>query len=99
MTLTPPYRVGRQAKISGVTQRGKTNVTFSAEGAKTGTIVFPVAFTSVPVVTSTVEVGSNLDVLVNWQNVSTTQVGFRAFNKDGTAISGTATIHWSASSE
>ena len=77
-------------------ERGTKDAAFSAVGAVTGSVAFAKAFGAPPIVQVTVLVGSNLDILVNMQGVTTTGFTFRAFNKDGTAVTGTATLHWSA---
>lgn len=75
---------------------GTFNSTFTAANSTSGTQTFAHTFTATPVVVATVLIGSNLDVLINLQTVSTTNFTWRLFQKSGTNISGTATVHWVA---
>lgn len=83
-------------RVFSLEQRGTEDAVFAAVGAVTGSVAFAQAFAAAPIVQVTVLVGSNLDILVNLQGVTTTGFTFRAFNKDGTNVSGTATLHWTA---
>lgn len=75
-------------------QHGTFSVTFSATSAATGTLTFPVAFVKAPVINGTVQVGSNLDILMNWQTVSATAATWRLFQKSGSSVTGTPVVHW-----
>lgn len=76
---------------------GSFDVAFSASNSQSGTLTFPSAFTSEPNVNGNIIIGSNLDVLMNWQTISTgTNIGWRLFQKSGTNITGTAHVRWQA---
>jgi hypothetical protein len=79
-------------------QFGSFTTVFSTVNSTSGTLTFPAAFPITPTwVQMHVQVGSNLDILVNTTGApSTTGVAWRAFQKDGTNVSGTATIYWEA---
>lgn len=77
-------------------QKDVVSVPFVATSAVGGSVVFPVAFASTPVVQLTVQIGSNLDVLPNLVSRSTTGFSYRLFQKDGNALSATATLNWVA---
>lgn len=79
-----------------VLQAGTQSVVFSAANSATAVVNWPVAFTVAPAVLHAVQVGANNDVLSNLQSVSATSATFRLFQKSGTAISTTATLHWQA---
>ena len=70
---------------------------FSSVASVSGTLTYPVAFTTAPVIIATVVIGSNLDLCINWTSApGTTTAAWRVFQKDGSAVSGTATVHWIA---
>lgn len=69
---------------------------FSASAASAGTLTFPHAFASTPVVTSGVQVGSNLDINFDWQAIGAGSASWRAFQNTNVAVTGTATIQWCA---
>lgn len=78
-------------------QSGSFNASFSAANSVSGTLTFPVAFSTAPIVVATMIVAANLDVLHNWTAApSTTAVGWRLFQKAGTNITATVTVHWIA---
>lgn len=105
--------IANQLNVSPISVNGASNLPVTAAGNKiqsgtftsvfttanstTGTLTYPVAFATAPVVIATVQIGANLDVLINWSgSPSATAVGWRLFQKAGTNISGTATVHWFA---
>lgn len=76
---------------------GTTSASFSASASTTATISFGFTFSAAPKVTATVQIGSNFDVGLNFTSApSTTQVACRLFQVAGTAITGSATIYWTA---
>jgi hypothetical protein len=77
-------------------QSGTFTTTFTAQSSKSGTLTFPVPFTTAPVVTWGVQVGSNLDILINAVTVTNAAVSWRAFQVNGTNVTGTVTVHWIA---
>lgn len=77
-------------------QSGTFTSVFTAANSTAGTLTYPTAFATAPVVIATVMIGANLDVLLNWQSVSTTAATWRLFQKAGTNISNTATVYWIA---
>lgn len=78
-------------------QSGTFSAVFSSQVSVTGTLTFPTAFSTAPVLTASVAVGANLDLIVNWTAAPTaTGATYRVVNKDGSSISGTATVNWIA---
>jgi hypothetical protein len=81
-------------------QSGSFTSVFNNVNATSGTLTYPTAFAAAPIVIATVQIGANLDVLINWQSISITAAPWRLFNKSGTSIGtpspATATVHWLA---
>lgn len=76
---------------------GTITLSFSAVAAVTGTSpTFGTTYSATPTVLTSIQVGSNLDILVNPQSVTTTNFSYRAFNRANTAVTGTAFLHWMA---
>ncbi len=76
-------------------QKGSFTSTFTTQNSTSGTLNFPIPFNVAPILTHSVIVGANLDVLLNWTGVpSINSVAWRLFQKGGVAISGTVTVHW-----
>jgi hypothetical protein len=90
--------VVRTADAGKKLRGGTFTAVFTAINAVTGTLNFPESFGAPPdFIVGTVQVGSNLDLIVNWQTApSAASVTWRVSQKDGTAVSGTATVHWFA---
>jgi hypothetical protein len=89
----------RTADSGVLIQKGIVSHAFTSDTSFSGTITFPQAFSSATgvIVVGTVQTGSNLDVLVNWQNNPTaTGVNYRMFQKDGTPVTGTIQVFWIA---
>lgn len=79
---------------------GTTAISFTAANSVAGTINFGVTFAVAPIVTATIEIGANNDVLINLTATpTTTGVSFRAFQKAGVNITTAATIYWHAHGE
>jgi len=77
-------------------QHATFSTTFTAVSSVSGTLTFPNAFAAAPVIVGAVQVGSNLDVLLNWQVVSATQAAWRLFQKGGVNVTGNVITHWIA---
>lgn len=75
-------------------QHGTFSSSFAAQNSTTGTLTFPFTFTNAPSIPTSVLVGSNLDVLLNWQTITTTQATWRLFQKGGVNITGTVIVDW-----
>jgi hypothetical protein len=76
---------------------GTTADSFAASSSDTGTISFGFTFSSAPKVIAVVQIGSNFDVAINWTGApTTTNVGYRVFQVNGTSITGAYTIYWVA---
>jgi len=75
-------------------QHGKFNAVFAGGASVAGTLVFPQPFTLAPLLVHGVQVGSNLDIGLNWQTVTATQATWRAYQNTGAGVTGTAIIHW-----
>lgn len=86
--------LGAHGTAFGQLLAGTFAASFSASNSATGTLTFPTAFAAAPVLTDGVMVGSNLDILVNWQGISAGSATWRAFQKDGLNVTGTAHIQW-----
>lgn len=78
-------------------QSGFESLTFTSDSAVSGTVTYPIAFTSTPVVMLMVQCGSNFDLCANSQNVpNTTSFNYRVFQKDAGTITGSARLYWVA---
>lgn len=65
----------------------------AAVSQKNFTIVYGVTFTAAPVLLSMITVGSNFDLVLNWQSApTTTQVAARIFQNLGATVTGNAVI-------
>lgn len=79
-----------------VIESGSFTSVFTSAPATAGTLTFPTAFATAPIVHMQVIVGASLDVNVNLQGVTTTTATWRLFQNVGTSISATVTVHWIA---
>lgn len=74
-----------QAKMAARTVGGVATGSFNGTADHTGTISFGVTFAAAPVVVGTAQVGSNVDLVLNWtSDPTTTGVAYRVVQKDGT---------------
>lgn len=89
------FILGLASTGMGNEQHGTFSATFAGVSSLSGSFSFPAgAFSSAPVIIGAVQIGSNFDVLLNWQTVSASTAGWRLFQKSGTNITGTAIVHW-----
>ena len=77
-------------------QKGTAALSFSASAVASGPVTFPVAFAAAPVVQLTGQDAANLDLVCAITARSTTSFSYRAVVRNGTTVTGSATLHWVA---
>ncbi len=85
-----------EARFSALENAQAGVESFDYSAASNGSVTFPVAFAVAPVVTIGLLIGSNHDLILNIQGVTTTGFTFRLFQNSGSVVAGTADIHWMA---
>ena len=71
----------------------------SGTNATSGTLTYPTAYNTAPIIASTLVVGSNFDLLVNWAGTPTaTSAAWRVFTKTGSNVGSneSGSVHWIA---
>ena len=92
--LIPTSKAGYRT-ASGI-KSGKFTKAFTADNRQTGTLTFPAPFTATPVLVAVVQCTSNHDILFNIGSMDAALCNYVLFQKDGTAITETVTVHWVA---
>lgn len=94
-STVPTSAVGYQM-ASGM-QHGVAAATLTVLAiAKTGTVVFPVAFAVTPTLILSVQDTGNRDWVVNAQNLTATSFVYRIVQNRDDPVQGTSYIHWLA---
>lgn len=88
--------LGSNGTAFGNLEFGSFTSAFAGVNSTSGTLTFPHAFGSSPFPLGTTLVGANNDILLNWQSISASQVGWRLFQKGGLNVTTTVTVFWLA---